>query len=86
MFYSLINKYESFVLGAITLLLTPAITHACAVCVGSPDDLLSRGMNWSILFLMAMPFSVAGSIAGVLLYSKRQHARKQPDNSKRNNP
>lgn len=44
----------------------PAAAQACAVCAGSsPAD---DGYYWSVLFLMAMPFTVGGSIGGWLFY------------------
>jgi hypothetical protein len=43
----------------------PAAAWACAVCWGG-DDGLAHGMHVSILFLMSMPFFIAGSIFGVI--------------------
>ena len=55
---------------AIGLIMTllPMAVHACPVCVGSED----HGYFWGVLFLMAMPFIVGGSIGGWLLYSYRR--------------
>jgi len=57
-------------------LLIPALAEACAVCwigASSPDhDALARGFYWGLLFLMAMPFAVVGSIAGWLFYTHRR--------------
>jgi hypothetical protein len=48
------------------ILAIPAVAQACAVCFGSsPED---AGYVWGILFLMAMPFLVAGTIGGWILY------------------
>ena len=56
--------------------LAPVDAHACSVCWDlSSNDLSSRAMNWSILFLMAMPFTIVGSIGGWLVY-KYRHAPK----------
>jgi hypothetical protein len=52
-------------------LLVPAIAGACAVCGTGPGiagDPTARGFYWGILFLMAMPFAVAGSIGAWLAY------------------
>jgi hypothetical protein len=52
-------------------LLVPAIGEACAVCGTGPGvagDPTARGFYWGILFLMAMPFAVAGSIGAWLAY------------------
>lgn len=50
-------------------LLPPIDAYACSVCWGSSsDDLPTQAMNWGILFLMAMPFTIVGSIGGWLVY------------------
>lgn len=57
-------------LTAIPLLL-PGVAWACAVCGTGPGvagDPTARGFYWGILFLMAMPFAVAGSIGAWLVY------------------
>lgn len=53
----------------------PIDAHACPVCWDSSDDLMSRAMNWSIFFLMAMPFTIVGSIGGWLVYKYRRASR-----------
>ena len=66
------------------LLLTaaaPVLFHsaalACAVCVGRADnDPLRDAFNWSVIFLMAMPYTVLGSIGAFLFYSYRRCAKK----------
>jgi len=68
------NRYGLPVLVAAMMLVIPTVVQACSVCMGSSDE-LSHGINSSIIFLMAMPFSVAGSIAGVLIYSARRRVR-----------
>jgi hypothetical protein len=60
-------------------LLTPLDAHACAVCWGSSaDGSTSHGATWGILFLMAMPFTIAGSVGGWLLYRHRHPERRSP--------
>lgn len=55
------------------LLFTPDAVLGCAVCLGSSaNDPFARGLNWSILFLAAMPFTIVGSIGGWLLYKYRR--------------
>ncbi len=52
-------------------LLVPAVAEACAVCGTGPGvagDPTARGFYWGILFLMAMPFAIAGSIGAWLFY------------------
>lgn len=51
--------------------LVPAAARACAVCGTGPGvagDPTARGFYWGILFLMALPFAVAGSVGGWLIY------------------
>ena len=55
--------------------LAPVDAHACSVCWDSSNDLSSRAMSWSILFLMAMPFTIVGSIGGWLVYKYRHSSR-----------
>jgi len=61
-----------FAVGLVGLaLLVPAAAEACAVCGTGPDvagDPTARGFYWGILFLMAMPFAIAGSIGAWLVY------------------
>jgi hypothetical protein len=40
----------------------------CQTALGGPDDPLAKAMNVSILFLMAMPFALAGAVGGWFLY------------------
>ena len=51
-------------------LAVPAVAWACAVCVGASAE--DQGYFWGVLFLMAMPFLVAGSIGGWILYHYRR--------------
>ena len=54
----------------------PAVL-ACAVCVsGGANDPSADAYGWSVLFLMAAPYAVAGSVAGWLIYSYRRAALK----------
>ena len=52
----------------------PSIARACAVCVTGSNDAVSDAFNWSVLFLMATPYLVVGSIAGALFYAYRRAA------------
>ncbi len=63
------------VMGAAAVLL-PVVALACAVCWGSSaDHPFSRGIYWGILFLMAMPFTIVGSIGGWLIYRYRHPSK-----------
>ncbi len=61
---------------AAVVVLGPVAAQACSVCFGSsPNDPFSRGITWGILFMMTMPFAVAGVIGGWLLYMYRPWRR-----------
>lgn len=48
-----------------------ALADACSVCVNGAGDPTADAFNWSVLFLMATPYTVVGSIAGWLFYKHR---------------
>ena len=67
----------AFVFGLASIL-APGVARACAVCLaGAADDPLTDAFNWSVLFLMAMPYTVVGSIAAWLFYAHRRASAKQ---------
>ena len=47
------------------MLIVPTYLEACPACK-TLDDPIAKGLNWSILFLMAMPFTVFGVIGGTI--------------------
>lgn len=51
---------------------TPAPLLACAVCLTGADDATAGAFNWSILFMMAAPYLVFGSIVGCLYFIYRR--------------
>ncbi len=55
----------------------------CRTAVSSVDDPFSKGLNAGILFLLAMPFTLAGSVGGVLWLAHRARRRtgeaREPD-------
>ena len=55
----------------------PVIAHACSVCLTGADDPTADAFNASVLFLMATPYLVFGSIVGGLAYTFRRAAVKQ---------
>lgn len=61
-----------FVLGAVFFAL-PLVTHACPGCAEAANESLARGFNNSILFLMAMPFTIVGGVALCLVVMHRRH-------------
>ena len=62
------RRYFPFLLGVLAIVLfIPTIVDACPSCK-LVDEPIVRGFNWSILFLMAMPFTVFGLIGGGVFY------------------
>lgn len=55
-----------------------AHSWACAVCFGGSSDSATDGYNASVLFLMATPYLVVGSIVGALIFTYRR-ARKRSE-------
>ena len=51
--------------------------EACSVCInGVAGQQLTDAFNWSVLFLMAMPYTVLFSILGFFFFSHRRAAKK----------
>jgi hypothetical protein len=50
------------------------LAQGCAMCASAlaGDDALGRAFNWSILVLMAAPYTVAGVVAGWIVYAHRR--------------
>ena len=67
----------SLVSASIALIYSPAIANACAVCWAGDGGPIEEAFNWSVLFLMATPYAVVGSIAGWLFYTYRRSAVKR---------
>lgn len=49
----------------LVMFMVPMSLEACPGCK-TLDDPINKGFNWSILFLMAMPFTVFGLIGGTV--------------------
>jgi ABC-type sulfate transport system permease subunit len=51
-----------------------AFAQGCAMCgtAFSGDDPVARAFNWSVLFLIAMPYTVFGLAAGWLVLAHRR--------------
>ena len=71
------NTLFTSLLAGLAVVLAPALAHACAVCWTGDGDPTADAFNWSVLFLMATPYTVVGSIAGWLFYSYRRAAAKR---------
>ena len=59
---------------AATLAPTLARAQSCAMCASSfgENDPVQRAFSWSILFLMATPYTIVAVIGGFLYYSHRR--------------
>jgi hypothetical protein len=53
------------------------VVHACAVCLTGADGAVADAYDWSVLFLMATPYTVIGSIAGYLVFAYRRASAKK---------
>ncbi|MDE0423932.1 hypothetical protein F4Y59_05530 [Candidatus Poribacteria bacterium] len=49
----------------LVMLIVPTYLEACPGCKNL-DDPINKGFNWSILFMMAMPFTVFGLVGGTI--------------------
>lgn len=59
-----------------------AFAQGCAMCgtAFAPDDPVTRAFSWSVLFLIAMPYTVFGLAAGWLfLAHRRQGAHRRAE-------
>jgi hypothetical protein len=64
----------ALVLGAAVLLTGPdAFAQGCAMCATyvNEADPVARGMKFSVLFLMAMPFTMLAAVGGWFFYVYR---------------
>jgi hypothetical protein len=55
-----------------SLLVATTASRACSVCFTGTSDSVTDGFNASVLFLMATPYLVVGSIAGGLIFAYRR--------------
>ena len=57
----------SLLLIALIVSIIPQSLEACPSCKNLEEP-IARGFNWSVLFMMAMPFTVFGIIGGSVFY------------------
>ena len=69
--------------AGLALILVPALAGACSVSVTGDNDPTTNAFNWSVLFLMATPYTVVGSIAGWLFFKYRRAAAKPTEEAAR---
>lgn len=63
------------VCGLLLAVLVPVVLSACPLCKEAVSDegpSMWRGMYWSILLMVAMPFAAAGTIAILVLRARRR--------------
>jgi hypothetical protein len=66
-----------FILAATALLRAPAVANACSVCLTGDTGPMGDAYNWSVLFLMATPYAVIGSVGAWLVYKYRRASAKE---------
>jgi hypothetical protein len=62
--------------GAALVLRASEMVYACSVCITGAGDPTAEAFNASVLFLMATPYLVVGSIAGALFLVYRRAVKK----------
>lgn len=57
---------------------TNVAAQGCAMCgtAFTPDDPTTRAFGWSILFLIAMPYTLFGVVTGWLVVAHRRRVRR----------
>ena len=58
-------------IAVMATILNPLVIEACPGCNTALTGSIGRGFNMSILFLMAMPFFIVGSIVASLIFMHR---------------
>ncbi len=64
----------SLLITALIVAISPLSLEACPSCKNL-DEPIARGFNWSVMFMMAMPFTVFGIIGGSVFYTYRRANR-----------
>jgi hypothetical protein len=65
------------ILAAAALLRAPALAHGCSVCLTGDTGPMGDAYNWSVLFLMATPYTVMASVGAWLVYKYRRASTKE---------
>jgi len=84
-------RERNFLLAVFVALLAlalPGSAAACAVCLtgAASGDPTADAFNWSVLFLMATPYTVVGSVGGWLFYTHRRAAAQKESGPKKEPP
>ena len=64
----------------------PLSAMACTVCAGGASDTTIEGYNASVLFLMATPYLVMGSILGGIVFTYRRARKKRTETAAAEQP
>jgi hypothetical protein len=69
-----VARTATFSLLAAAFTAREALAQGCAMCASSfgENDPMARAISWSVLFMMAAPYTVAGTVAAVLFYLSRR--------------
>src|SRR5438094_9317845 len=71
----LLRLVPVFAIGTVVGAVADALAQSCAMCgSGLSDDPLGRAISWSILFLMATPYTIVGTVALSLVWIHRRAA------------
>ncbi len=62
------------ILAGIAVIRAPAIAYACSVCLTGDSGPMGDAYNWSVIFLMATPYTVMGCVGAWLVYKYRRTA------------
>lgn len=60
-------------LGA-SLVLTPQMAQACAVCYGNSDEPMSKALGWGVLALLLVVLGVLGGVSAFFIHVARRTA------------
>lgn len=72
--YSLVLPVAATVLLLLCMDPDAALAQGCAMCRTAlgVDDPVTQGFNWSIVFLMVMPYTLFASVTAWVLYTRRR--------------
>jgi hypothetical protein len=57
--------------------------YACSVCINGPAGArLTDAFNWSVIFLMAMPYTILFSVLGFFFYRHRAAKKARGESEK----
>jgi hypothetical protein len=70
-------RAKILLLIAFSVITMPTVAQACSVCFSGDDDAVTHAFNWSVGFLLAAPYAIAGSIAACLVIAYRRAAAKR---------